>query len=306
MNSVNKKINGWINLNKPEGISSSKCVIILKKILNVKKIGHAGTLDPLASGVLPIAIGEATKSIRFVSDENKSYTFNICWGVETSTDDKEGTIVKETKKRPKKFNILKKIKKFTGEIFQRPPIYSAIKINGKRAYKIARSGKIPEIKKRKVTIFKFILKKIISEDEAEFFVKCTKGTYIRSLARDLGNELGVLGHISMLKREEVGTFFNNRSISLDQIKKLSHNSAIEDIILSILYPINAKYIIEINDEVSKCLIKGKKVLTNFLEENTNFQKIKEGRFLIAILSNKPIAICSVENCFLKPKRVFNL
>ena len=159
MNSDYKKINGWINLNKPEGISSSKCVIILKKILNVKKIGHAGTLDPLASGVLPIAIGEATKSIRFISDENKSYTFNICWGVETSTDDKEGTIIKKTKKRPKKFTILQKIEKFIGDIDQRPPIYSAIKINGKRAYNIARSGKIPEIKKRRVTVFKFILKK---------------------------------------------------------------------------------------------------------------------------------------------------
>ena len=187
MNSVNKKINGWINLNKPEGISSTKCVIILKKLLNIKKIGHAGTLDPLASGVLPIAIGEATKSIRFVSAEHKTYTFNICWGVETSTDDKEGTILKKTKKRPKKFTILKKIEKFLGEILQKPPIYSAIKINGKRAYTIARSGKKPELKKRKVTIFKFILKRIISEDEAEFFVKCTKGTYIRSFARDLGN-----------------------------------------------------------------------------------------------------------------------
>ncbi len=306
MNSNNKKINGWINLNKPEGISSSKCVITLKKILNVKKIGHAGTLDPLASGVLPIAIGEATKSIRFISDEHKTYTFNISWGVETSTDDKEGTIIRKTKKRPKEFTILKNIEKFIGEIDQRPPIYSAIKINGKRAYSIARSGKIPELKKRKVTIFKFILKKIISEDEAEFTVKCSKGTYVRSLARDLGNEIGVLGHISMLKRQEFGTFLNNRSISLDQIKKLAHNSAIEDIILPILYPINANNIIEINDEVSKSLIKGKKVFINFLEENTNFQKIKEGSLFLAIMNNIPIAICSLENCFLKPKRVFNL
>merc|ERR1712178_623891 len=112
------------------------------------------------------------------------------------------------------------------------------------------------------------------------------------LARDLGNEIGVLGHISMLKREEVGAFLNNRSISLDQIKKLSHNSAIEDIILPILYPINANYIVEINDEISKSLIKGKKVLTNFLEENINFQKIKEGGLFIAIMSNSPIATCS--------------
>ena len=305
-NSNLNNLNGWIILDKQSGVTSRQLVTRISKILNVKKIGHAGTLDPLASGVLPIAIGEATKSIRFVSDEHKTYTFKICWGVETSTDDKEGTIVKKTKKRPKKFDILKKIEKFIGEIDQSPPIYSAIKINGKRAYNIARSGKIPELKKRKVTIFKFILKKIISEDEAEFTVKCSKGTYIRSLARDLGNEIGVLGHVSMLKREEVGTFLNNRSISLDQIKKLSHNSAIEDIILPILYPINANYIIEINDEVSKSLIKGKKVLINFLEENTNFQKIKEGSLLLAIMSNIPIAICYLENCFLKPKRVFNL
>ena len=306
MNSDYKKVNGWINLNKPEGLSSNKCINILKKLLRVKKIGHAGTLDPLATGVLPIAIGEATKSLRFVSDDYKSYTFNICWGVETTTDDKEGATIKKTKKRPKKISILKNLEKFIGEIYQKPPNFSAIKVNGTRAYKIARSGKKPELNERKITIFKFILKKIINEDEAEFFVKCAKGTYIRSLARDLGNELGVLGHVSRLQREQVGTFFNNKAISLDQIKKLSHNSAIEDIILPILYPINSNYIVEINDEISKSLIKGKKILINFLEENINFQKINNGSLFIAVINNSPIAICSIEDYFLKPKRVFNL
>ena len=165
------KINGWINFNKPEGLSSFKCVYLLKNLIKTKKIGHAGTLDPLASGVLPIALGEATKTIRFASDSEKTYLFRICWGSETSTDDKEGEVINSSIQRPNKKSILDKVKLFRGEIFQKPPNYSAIKINGKRAYELARSGKTPKLQDRKIKIYDFNLVKILNKNQAEFFVK---------------------------------------------------------------------------------------------------------------------------------------
>tara|TARA_A100001015_G_scaffold197511_1_gene220250 strand:- start:13 stop:933 length:921 start_codon:yes stop_codon:yes gene_type:complete len=301
-----EKINGWINFNKPEGLSSFKCVYLLKKIIKIKKIGHAGTLDPLASGVLPIALGEATKTIRFASESDKTYLFRINWGSETSTDDKEGEIINLSIKRPNKKTILEKIELFRGEIFQKPPNYSAIKINGRRAYEVARSGKIPKLKERKIKIHDFNLVKIINKNEAEFFIKCQKGTYIRSLARDLGKQLGVFGHISYLKRESVGNFLKKQSISLDKIEKLSHYSAKQDIIKPILYPINKKDIVEVSKEISDNLAKGKKLTIENLIDKFDFDRIKDGSFFIVAMQNNPIAICLKEDGIVKPKRVFNI
>ena len=301
-----EKINGWINFNKPVGLSSFKCLYLLKKIIKIKKIGHAGTLDPLASGVLPIALGEATKTIRFAFDSEKTYLFRINWGSETATDDKEGEIINSSIKRPNKRSILEKIKLFKGEIFQKPPIYSAIKVDGRRAYEVARSGKIPKLKERKIKIYDFDLVKIINKNEAEFFVKCQKGTYIRSLARDLGKELGVFGHISYLKRESVGNFFKKQSISLDQIEKLSHYSAKEDIIKPILYPIKKNDIVEVSKEISDNLAKGKKLTIENLIDKFDFDRIKDGSFFIVALKNNPTAICLKEDGVVKPKRVFNI
>ena len=160
-NTFRSEINGWINLNKPEGVSSFKCVSIIRKLIKVKKVGHAGTLDPLACGVLPIAIGEATKSLRFSVDNEKTYEFVITWGSETSTDDKEGEILKKSNSRPSKKSILEKIELFKGEIFQRPPNYSAIKINGQRSYKLARQNIEIEHKLRKIKVYNLTLKKIM-------------------------------------------------------------------------------------------------------------------------------------------------
>ena len=301
-----EKINGWINFNKPEGLSSFKCVHLIKNIIKTKKVGHAGTLDPSASGVLPIALGEATKTIRFAFESEKTYLFSINWGSETSTDDKEGEVINSSLKRPDKKDILEKIKIFRGEIFQKPPNYSAIKINGKRAYELARSGKTPKLEDRKIKIYDFNLVKILNKNEAEFFVKCQKGTYVRSLARDLGKELGVFGHVSCLKRESVGNFFKKQSISLDQIEKLSHNSAEQDIIKPILYPINKNDIVEVSKETSDNLAKGKKLTIENLIDKFDFDRIIDGSFFIVTLENNPTAICLKEDGVVKPKRVFNI
>jgi len=299
-------INGWINLNKPEGFSSFKCVSIIRKLIKVKKVGHAGTLDPLACGVLPIAIGEATKTLRFSVDSEKTYEFVINWGSETSTDDREGEILKKSSNRPTKKSILEKMEYFKGEIFQRPPSYSAIKINGVRSYKLARLGTLAKLNKRKITIHDFKLLKILNKNEAKFFIKCQKGTYVRSLARDLGQALEVFGHISYLKRESVGNFLIKKSISLDQIEKLSHYSAKKDIILPILYPINENDIIEVSQEISENLLKGKKIIIEKLIEKTIFEKNKDNKFFLTIYNEKPIAICLKNKGILLPKRVFNV
>ena len=304
-NIVRPKINGWINLNKPEGFSSFKCVYIIKKLIKIKKVGHAGTLDPLASGVLPIALGEATKALRFAVENEKTYTFIITWGSETSTDDKEGEILKKSDNRPSKKAILEKIKLFNGDILQTPPNYSAIKINGIRSYKLARLGKTPKLNERKITVHNFKLLNIINKNEAKFFVKCQKGTYVRSLARDLGQELGVYGHVSYLKRESVGNFFIKKSISLDQIEKLSHYSAKQDIILPILYPINENDIIEVSQKTSENLLKGKKVIIEKLMDKTIIEN-KESKFFLTRFEGNPVAICLQENGILLPKRVFNV
>ena len=304
-NIVRPKLNGWINLNKPEGFSSFKCVYIIKKLIKIKKVGHAGTLDPLASGVLPIALGEATKALRFAVENEKTYTFIITWGSETSTDDKEGEILKKSDNRPSKKAILEKIKLFNGDILQTPPNYSAIKINGIRSYKLARLGKTLKLNERKITVHNFKLLDIINKNEAKFFVKCQKGTYVRSLARDLGQELGVFGHVSYLKRESVGNFCIKKSISLDQIEKLSHYSAKQDIILPILYPINENDIIEVSQKTSENLLKGKKVIIENLMDKTIIEN-KESKFFLTRFEGNPVAICLQENGILLPKRVFNV
>ena len=187
---ISKKINGWIILDKQIGISSRTAVTKISRILKIKKVGHGGTLDPLASGLLPIALGEATKVISFIQDKQKCYSFTIKWGETTETDDLEGAILERSEVRPDIKQINSVIPSFIGQILQKPPIYSAIKVNGQRSYKLARKNIEVKHKSRKVEIYDLILKKIINLDKAEFEVKCGKGTYVRSLAKDLA-EYGI-------------------------------------------------------------------------------------------------------------------
>jgi len=188
MGIIIKKINGWIILDKQIGISSRTAVTKISRILKIKKVGHGGTLDPLASGVLPIALGEATKVISFIQDKQKCYSFTIKWGETTETDDLEGAVLERSEVRPNIKQINSIIPSFIGEILQKPPIYSAIKVNGQRSYKLARKNIEVNHEFRKVEIYDLILKKIINLDKAEFEVKCGKGTYVRSLAKDLAEK----------------------------------------------------------------------------------------------------------------------
>jgi len=218
--SINTKndINGFLIIDKPYNMGSTIVVSKLKWALSPKKIGHAGTLDPLATGVLPIALGHATKLIPFVMDGQKTYEFQITWGAETETDDREGAFTQTTSKRPTKDDVLKILPSFIGTIEQVPPAYSAIKIAGKRAYDMARSGQDFSLKPRPVQIENLTLLRF-SSISADFRVVCGKGTYVRSLGHDIGRALGCLGYISVLRRTACGPFHIDQAISLSAFQE---------------------------------------------------------------------------------------
>ncbi len=201
-----RDIDGWVLLDKPVGMTSTQAVGAVKWLFSAKKAGHAGTLDPLASGCLPIALGEATKTVPFVMDSRKVYRFTVRFGIETDTDDAEGQPVATSELRPSREAILDALDAFRGEIQQTPPAYSALKINGERAYDLAREGVVVELAPRTVIVHRLDLVEMPDADHAVFEAECGKGTYVRSIARDLGRVLGSRGHISALRRTCVGTF----------------------------------------------------------------------------------------------------
>jgi tRNA pseudouridine55 synthase len=210
------EINGWVVLDKPVGITSTHAVSRLKRIYNGKKAGHAGTLDPLASGILPIAFGEATKTVSYVQDGMKAYRFTVRWGAETNTDDADGTIVATSDLRPTPEAIERLLPGFIGTIEQVPPAFSAIKINGERAYDLAREGEAVQLQARPVRID--ALRQVASRaDETDFEAECGKGTYVRAIARDLGRQLGCYGHVTALRRTRVGPFTEDDAIPLEEL-----------------------------------------------------------------------------------------
>ncbi|RFC62514.1 tRNA pseudouridine(55) synthase TruB [Fulvimarina endophytica] len=212
-----RPINGWVILDKPKGMGSTDCVGKLKWLYFAQKCGHAGTLDPLASGMLPIAFGDATKTVPYVMDGRKTYRFTVRWGIQTSTDDTEGEAIETSDARPSRDAIRDLLADYTGEIEQVPPAFSAIKIGGERAYDLARSGETVEIESRVVTVHRLDLVEAPDADTAVFEAECGKGTYVRAIARDLGRDLGCFGHVTDLRRTAVGAFEEADMIPLDEL-----------------------------------------------------------------------------------------
>lgn len=207
----------WLNIDKPTGYSSAKVVAIVKKITGAKKVGHGGTLDPFASGVLPVALNRATKTSESLMSARKKYFFYISWGEFRDTDDIEGVIERVSFERPSTEQIISVLPSFVGKIFQIPSRYSALKINGKRAYELARNNIQFEMKPREIEIFSISLLHN-SKELGQFEIECSKGTYVRSLARDISEKLGVCGYVSKLVRLRVGSFFYRKRILLDELK----------------------------------------------------------------------------------------
>lgn len=305
------KIDGWINLDKPYGMSSTQALGAVKRILHPQKAGHAGTLDPLATGVLPIALGEATKTIPYAQDREKTYSFTVRWGERRSTDDAEGEVIATSSVRPTAEQIEGILPRFTGEIEQVPPQFSAIKINGERAYDLARAGETVEIKSRIVFIESLDLVESLP-DEARFRTVCGKGTYMRSLARDMAIALGTEGYISALRREAVGPFDAGNMISLDKLEKMADSAAPEDAVLPVQTALDDIPALAL-EEREAVRLKGGNPLTFMsrpeigrLEKAGIDLKAREPVTVLALLNGRAVALVSVKGVEIQPLRVLNL
>ena len=294
---------GWIFVNKPKNVSSFDVIRQLKKIFSIKRIGHAGTLDPLATGILPIAFGSATKTIPYLVSSKKKYRFSISWGIRTTTHDMEGEVIDESNFVPSKEDILDAVSDFKGEFYQRPPKYSAVKINGQRAYKLARSGIDFNIKEKKVKLYELILKDH-KKNKTEFLAKVGKGFYIRSLARDLCEKLATSGVIDSLERTELGQFSLENAFSLETIEKLVHSAPAGMVGGNLLVPLS-----EVLDDIPALLISDKEAKRfqqgQSFSNNDLLKYSKLGREVLLLKDNRPIGLATVvENSF-KPKKVFS-
>lgn len=300
-------LSGWVVLDKPLHMSSAQALNEVKHFLKKQgilgKIGHAGTLDPLATGVLPIALGEATKTVSYIQDTDKEYIFTVTWGEERLTDDAEGQVVSISAHRPTQEDILNCVSQFMGEISQVPPQYSALKIEGKRSYERARRGEIFVLNARLVKIHELRLIDV-EKNAASFWVKCGKGTYIRSLARDMGRLLHSFGYVSFLRRLRVGNFDLSQSILLDNLIDLVHKE--EKCLVSLDKALVDIPALILDEKEAKALSFGQKVLlSSFDLERNSFTK-KEQTFLIKSTSGVLIGIANLdlEGSFLTLKRGF--
>ncbi len=298
------KIDGWIAIDKPYDMGSTKVVGKCRYLTKAQKVGHAGTLDPLATGVLPIAFGEATKTIPFIMDARKTYQFTVNWGESRTTDDLEGTVLQTSETRPDEKGILEQIKHFSGRIMQKPPAYSAVKIGGKRAYDLARSGEDFVIKEREVEINDLRLLSV-ERDHATFEMECSKGTYVRSVGRDLAARLGTFGYISMLRRTKVGAFDLSSTISLVKLEELVHSAPLEEWILNIVTVLDDILALAVTKEQADLLKHGGFLPREYLTESLPASSPAE-LTVRAMEGDKLIALCELDSGYIKPVRVFNL
>ena len=296
-------IHGWIAIDKPEGLSSAAVVARVRRHLNAAKAGHAGTLDPLATGIIPIALGEATKTVAFAMDGRKTYEFTAVWGVATDTDDREGKTTTTSDVRPTREAILAALPRFVGEIDQVPPIYSAIKVDGERAYALAREGESFVLKSRKITVYSFDLISENGSETAFFKVHCGKGTYIRSLVRDLAQALGTVGHIGTLRRTSCGVFNESAAISLDKWEALGHSPAA----LAYLRPVRTVLddipALALTPQEAHRLRHGQSLALFPLAQRNPQAQLAQGIPVQAVLGETLVALAEVGNGMLLPSRV---
>ena len=290
------EINGWVNLDKPIGVTSTQAVGELKFLFNAKKVGHAGTLDPLASGVLPVAFGEATKTVPVVQDGTKAYRFTVKWGEETETDDAEGKPKAHSELRPQTAEIAALLPRFVGVILQTPPMYSAIKIAGERAYDLAREGARFEIAPREISVYRLDL--IAHDgDEALFEAECGKGAYVRSLARDMGRALGCYGHVIALRRTRVGPFDAMRAVTLEALRVSAEARA--GSLLSVEAGLSELTRVAIDRNAAAILRRGQKLLLR------GSAAPAEGP-AYTVCQGTPVSVGVVEEGYFVSTRVFNL
>lgn len=299
-----RPISGWLILDKPVDFGSTEAVGKIKWLFNAQKAGHAGTLDPLASGMLPIALGDATKTVPYVMDGRKIYEFTVSWGEERTTDDLEGEVTNASDNRPTEEEIRAILPAYTGRISQIPPQFSAIKIAGERAYDLARDGEVVDIPAREVEIFRLTLLKV-ETDHAFFEVECGKGTYVRSLARDFGRDLGCYAHISGLRRSYVAPFGEDMMvpladlIALEEIEDREERlAALDAFLVDTGEALSALPQIRITDDQAHRLRMGNPIILRGRDAPVAEPEA------VALANGKLIAIGEIGEGEFRPKRVF--
>ncbi len=303
-------ISGWINLDKPYDMTSTHAVSRVRRLFEAQKAGHAGTLDPLATGILPIALGEATKTVPFLVDADKSYRFTIAWGRTTATFDREGATTAESDVRPTREAVEAVLPRFVGEIDQVPPAYSAIKVDGERAYDLARAGELVELASRKVNVFAARVApnpESLDGDRITLEVDCGKGTYVRALVRDIAEALGACGHVSALRRTRVGRFTEADSVTLEMLEDLGHKARQSEALLPVETALDDIPVLAVTDEDAFRLKQGRSVVLVPRQVEAVKARLKPGsRTVSAMAGGSMVALCEMRAGRLEPSRVFNL
>ena len=278
-------VHGWLILDKPKGLTSTQALGKARRLMDGHKVGHCGTLDPLATGILPLAFGEATKMVPYVMNSDKEYEFVIRWGEQRDTDDAEGKIIATSSKRPTLEQINAALPAFIGTISQTPPIFSAIKLQGERAYDIARAGGTPEMAPRSIVIHTLECLSIPNQDHAAFKVHCGKGVYVRSIARDLAAKLGTYGHIKELRRTRVGSFTLNHTISLEKLAELSHKDAALTALLALRMALDDIPALNLTADEAQRLRAGQSIMIR-----PQYMDLMEANLIFAEHQNVPVAM----------------
>ncbi|WP_019172606.1 tRNA pseudouridine(55) synthase TruB [Pseudaminobacter salicylatoxidans] len=307
-----RPISGWVILDKPVGMGSTEAVSKIKWLFQAEKAGHAGTLDPLASGMLPIALGEATKTVPYVMDGAKIYRFTVAWGEERSTDDLEGPVTETSDKRPTEAEIRALLPKYTGVIMQTPPQFSAIKIAGERAYDLAREGEKVEIPAREIEIGRLDIVETTPEGHTVFEIECGKGTYVRSLARDMGRDLGCYGHIAALRRVEVDPFTEEDFVTLPDMEAAAPSAedrnagvaldfhALDDFLIDTGAALDCLPQVALSDDAATKVRLGNPVIIRGRDAPV------EAEEACVTARGKLVAIGAIEAGMFKPRRVFSV
>lgn len=303
-----RPVHGWVVIDKPRGMTSARVVARAKAILDAAKAGHAGTLDPLATGVLPIAFGEATKTVSWVMDGSKRYRFTVRWGEARDTDDAEGEVIATSPYRPAETDIRAVLGEFVGEILQRPPTYSAVKIDGRRSYALARADRAVTPAPRLVTIIGLDLHDASDPDRAVLELRCGKGAYVRSLARDLAVRLGTTGHVESIRRLASGPFDEARAISLEKLDSLRHIAPQHDYLLPVETSLADIPALALSGTQADYLKHGRAVRVRgpggrrFAEVGN----LGDGATVCAMSGGKPVALAKLLGDEIRPIRVLNL
>ncbi len=300
-------VSGWIVLDKGLDLTSTRAVGIVRRLFNAQKAGHAGTLDPLATGILPIALGEATKTVPYLVEADKTYRFTLQWGVETASFDREGEVTRTSDVRPTPEAAAEALKAFVGEIEQIPPIYSAVKVDGERAYDLARAGIEMDLQPRKVVIHRAEITGSPDSDHVEIEIDCGKGTYVRAIARDLASALGACAHVSALRRTRVGPFTEERAITVESLEDLCHRAAGLEVLLPVETALDDIPALAVTTEDAFRLSQGRPIVLLPRQVETLRARLPAGsRTVLAMKDGTAAALCEMRAGQLSPTRVFNL